>query len=145
MFQFRANVEDSCPVLNQYCVFDMDSWNHLNATIKMIVAIPFKHKTLKQCCFIVGLASGIVIQHRVNRETNQFVYWTVDTLNAIPFDRLYLKVQKLSGDFWKSKVWSPKFQFRMAEKNSYAKFQSICTNKNNPTKFKMAATKTLRT
>ena len=46
------------------------------------------------------------------------------TLNAIPFDKqiyIYLKGQKLSGD-------------------SYAKFQSICHNKNNPTKFKMAAT-----
>ena len=69
------------------------------------------------------------------------------TLNAIPFDKqiyIYLKVQKLSGDFWhlESEVRSLKFQFRMAAKNSYAKFLSICHNKNNPTKFKMAATKT---
>ena len=43
------------------------------------------------------------------------------TLNAIPFDKqiyIYLKVQKLSGDFWnlKSEVRRLKFQFRMAAK-----------------------------
>ena len=45
------------------------------------------------------------------------------TLNAIPFDKqiyIYLKVQKLSWDFWnlKSEVRSlkSKFQFRMAAK-----------------------------
>ena len=72
------------------------------------------------------------------------------TLNAIPFDKqiyIYLQVQKLSGDFWnlKSEVRSLKFQFRMAAKTSYAKFQAICHSKNNPTKFKMAATKTHKT
>ena len=35
------------------------------------------------------------------------------TQNTIPFDKqiyIYLKVQKLSGDFWtlKFKIWSPK-------------------------------------
>ena len=45
------------------------------------------------------------------------------TLNAIPFDKqiyIYLKLQKLSGDFWnlKSKVRSLKLQFKMAAKNS---------------------------
>ena len=34
MFQFRASVADSGPVLKQYCVFGMHSWNLLNATIK---------------------------------------------------------------------------------------------------------------
>ena len=43
------------------------------------------------------------------------------TLNAIPFDKqiyIYLKLQKLSGDFWnlKPEVRSPKLQFRMAAK-----------------------------
>ena len=38
-------------------------WNLSNATNKLTVAIPFKHKTLNQCCFNVGLASRIVIQH----------------------------------------------------------------------------------
>ena len=43
------------------------------------------------------------------------------TLNAIPFDKqicIYLKVQKLSCDFWnlKFEVRSLKFQFRMAAK-----------------------------
>ena len=43
------------------------------------------------------------------------------TLNAIPFDKqiyIYLKLQKLSGDFWnlKPEVWSLKLQFRMAAK-----------------------------
>ena len=43
------------------------------------------------------------------------------TLNAIPFDKqiyIYLKVQKLRGDFWnlKSEVRSLKFQFSMAAK-----------------------------
>ena len=43
------------------------------------------------------------------------------TLNAIPFDKqryIYLKVPKLSGDFWnlKSEVRSLKFQFGMAAK-----------------------------
>ena len=69
------------------------------------------------------------------------------TLNAIPFDKqiyIYLKVQKLREDLWNLKFEgrSLKFQLRMAAKNSYAKFQSICHDKNNPTKFKMAATKT---
>ena len=41
MFQFRASVADSGPVINQYCVFGMDSWNLLNATIKTTVAILF--------------------------------------------------------------------------------------------------------
>ena len=30
MFKCRANVADSGPVLNKYCVFDMDSRNRLN-------------------------------------------------------------------------------------------------------------------
>ena len=43
------------------------------------------------------------------------------TLDAILFDKqiyIYLKVQKLSGDFWnlKSEVRSLKFRFRMAAK-----------------------------
>ena len=44
------------------------------------------------------------------------------TLNAIPFDKqiyIYLKLQKLSGDFWKlqpEEVRSLKLQFRMAAK-----------------------------
>ena len=62
MFQFRDSVADSGPVLNQYCVFGMDSWNFLDATIKITITILFKHKKLNQCCFNVGLASGIVIQ-----------------------------------------------------------------------------------
>ena len=37
MFKFRNSVADSWPVLNQYCVFGMDSWNLLNATIKITV------------------------------------------------------------------------------------------------------------
>ena len=44
MFQFR--VADSGPALNQYCVFGIDSWNLLNATIKITVAILFKHRTI---------------------------------------------------------------------------------------------------
>ena len=73
--------------------------------------------------------------------------YVLGTLNAIPFDKqiyIYLQVQKLSGDFWnlKSEVWSLKLQFRMSAKNSYAKFHSICHSKNNPTKLKLAATKT---
>ena len=56
MFQFRASVADSVSVLNQYCVFGMDSWKLLNATIKIAVAILCKHKTLDQCCFKVGFS-----------------------------------------------------------------------------------------
>ena len=73
MFQSRASVADSGPVLNQYCVFAKDSLDLLNATLKIPVAILFKHKTLNECCFNVGLASRIVIQHHVNRETSQCV------------------------------------------------------------------------
>ena len=90
MFQFRASVADSGPILNQYCVFGMDSWNLLNAKIKITVAILFKHKTLNQCCFNVGLASRIV-----NRDTSQWMC-VLGTLNAIPFDKqiyIYLQVQ----------------------------------------------------
>ena len=57
MFQFRASVADSGPVLKEYCVIGMDSKN-----LKIKVAILFKHETLNQCCFSVGLESGIVIQ-----------------------------------------------------------------------------------
>ena len=43
------------------------------------------------------------------------------TLNAIPFDKqiyIYLKLQKLSGDFWnlKPEVRSLELQFRLAAK-----------------------------
>ena len=43
------------------------------------------------------------------------------TLNAIPFDKqiyIYLKLQKLSGDFWnlQPEVRGLKLQFRMAAK-----------------------------
>ena len=43
------------------------------------------------------------------------------TLNAIPFDKqiyIYLKLQKLNGEFWnfKPEVRSLKLQFRMAAK-----------------------------
>ena len=73
------------------------------------------------------------------------------TLNVIPFDKqiyIYLILQKLSGDFrnLKPEVRSLKLQFIMAAKKlQYAKFQSICHNKNNPTKLKMATTKTHKT
>ena len=72
------------------------------------------------------------------------------TLNAIPFDKQiysYLKLQKLSGDFWNLKpvVRGLKLQFRMAAKKLIGKFQSICHSKNSPTKFKMATTKTHKT
>ena len=67
MFQCRASVADSAPVLNQYCVFGMDSRNVLNARLENLnnstVAIPFKHKMLTQCCLIVGPASQTMIQH----------------------------------------------------------------------------------
>ena len=36
-----------------------------HATIKITVAILFKHKTLNQCCVNVGLASGIIIRRKV--------------------------------------------------------------------------------
>ena len=62
MYQSRASVAGSVPVLNQYYVVGVDSLNLLNATIQITVAILFKHKTLNQCCFIVGLALRIVIQ-----------------------------------------------------------------------------------
>ena len=77
--------------------------------------------------------------------------FVLGTLNAIPFDKqifIYLKVQKLSGDFWnlKSEVWILKLQFRMAAEKLICEIpiQSICHNKNNPTKFKMAATKLIK-
>ena len=46
----------------------------------------------------------------------------LSTLNAIPFDKqiyIYLKLQKLSGEFWKLKpeVRSLELQLRMAAKN----------------------------
>ena len=41
MFYFLASVADSGPVLNQYCVLGMDSWNPI-----ITVAILFKHKML---------------------------------------------------------------------------------------------------
>ena len=68
--------------------------------------------------------------------------YVLGTLNAIPFDKpiyIYLKVQKLSGDFWniKSEVWNSSLngcqKTHMRNSN-----QSV---KNNPTKFEMAATK----
>ena len=39
MFQFRASVAYSCPELNQYCVFAMDSSKLLNAINKITVSI----------------------------------------------------------------------------------------------------------
>ena len=40
MFQFRVLIQGQRgPVLNQYCVYRMDSWNLLNATIKITVSI----------------------------------------------------------------------------------------------------------
>ena len=73
------------------------------------------------------------------------------TLNAIPFDRqiyIYLKMQKLSGDFGnlKSEVWSLKFQLaEWLTKNSYAEFQSICHNKNNSNNIQNGSQKTHKT
>ena len=51
MFQFRASIADSGPVLNQWCIFGKDSWNLLNAKIKITVAILFKHKTMNVLMF----------------------------------------------------------------------------------------------
>ena len=56
----------------------------LHQTIKITVAIPFKHKMLSHRCLSVGLESQTVIQHKVNRETNQCL---LDTLNTISFDK----------------------------------------------------------
>ena len=88
MFQFRASVADSGPVLNQYCVFGMNSWNLWNVTIKVTVwaSVADSDTTLSQ-----------------QRDKSMCV---LGTLNAIPFDKqiyIYLKVQQLSGDFWNLK------------------------------------------
>ena len=69
-------------------------------------------------------------------------------LDVIPFDKqiyIYLKLQKLSGDFWNLKPEVRNYSSEWLPKNLYAKFQSICHNKNNPTKFNMATTKTHKT
>ena len=39
MFQFQASIADSGPVLSHYCISGMDSWNLLNPTIQITVAI----------------------------------------------------------------------------------------------------------
>ena len=81
---------------NQYCVFGMDSCNLSNAAIKITVAILFKHKTLTQCCFSVADRDTPL---NYQRDKSMCV---LCTLNAIPFDKqiyIYLKLQKLSGDF----------------------------------------------
>ena len=51
------------PNIEQISYIWYEQLKPLNATIKITVAIQFKHKTLNQCCFNVGLAAGIVIQH----------------------------------------------------------------------------------
>ena len=56
----------------------------LNLTIKITVAIPFKHKTSTQSCFNVGLTSQTMIQQRDKS------ICVLGTLNTIPFDKQYL-------------------------------------------------------
>ena len=99
------------PVLNQYCVFGMDSWNLLNATIKITVAILFKHRMLNQCCFNVGLASRIVIQPEVNRETSRCVYWALWMRFHLTNRYIYIylfKSEKAQWGLLKFEVWSSK-------------------------------------
>ena len=71
------------------------------------------------------------------------------TLKTISFDKqiyIYLKVQKLSVDFWSLKIWILKYEVQ-SQKNSNSKwlprnpstkFQSLCHNKNNRTKIKIS-------
>ena len=72
------------------------------------------------------------------------------TLNAIPFEEqiyIYLKLQKLSGDFWnlQREVRSLKFQLRMAAKKTHTQNsnQSVIIKK--PNQIKNATTKTHKT
>ena len=58
-----------------YLVWTVETFQMLQ--LKITVAILFKHETLNQCCFDVGLASRIVIQPWVNRDTCQCVHWAL--------------------------------------------------------------------
>ena len=75
-------------------------YGQLKPTIKITVAILFKHKTLNQCCFNVGLASAD--SNTTLSQQRDKSMCVLGTLNAIPFDKqiyIYLQVQKLNGDF----------------------------------------------
>ena len=70
-------------------------------------------------------------------------------LNVLSFEKqiyIYIKVQKLSGNICSVKfevqVLNSEIQFKMAAKKAI--FQSICPNKNNLTKFKIASKKLLK-
>ena len=68
----------------------------LNTTIKISIAIPFKHKTLFKCW-----ASVADIDTALSQQGDKSLC-VLGTLNTIPFDKqiyIYLKVQKPSGDF----------------------------------------------
>ena len=51
MFQFRASVADGGPVLNQYCVFGMDSLYLSNATIKKTSCHSFQAQNIESMLF----------------------------------------------------------------------------------------------
>ena len=56
-----------------------------------------KHETSIQSCLNAGPVSQAVIQHSANKSCNVF---TGGPLNVFPFHKqIYIKVQKLSGDF----------------------------------------------
>ena len=93
--------------------------------LHLTIAIPFIHKTSDQCCFNVGPASQTVIQHSVNRETSQCIYWAFSMrshftnryisicllghLHVFPFHKqiyICIKVQKLSGDLLFARTYS---------------------------------------
>ena len=96
MFQFRASVADSGPILNQYCLYGMDSWNLLNATIKITVAINKVESMLFKCWASIADSITTLSQQRYKSMC------VLGTLTAIPFDKqiyIYLKMLKLSGDF----------------------------------------------
>ena len=54
MFQFWDSIADGGPVLTQYCVFGIDSWNLSNATKKITVAILFKRKRWNNVVLMLG-------------------------------------------------------------------------------------------
>ena len=77
----------------------------LHLTIKITVAIPFKHQTLIQCCFNVGLASQTMMQiyksteRQVNVCTGHSEYDSIRQTNIYLFKSTKLRSSKSEVEF----------------------------------------------
>ena len=142
MFQYGARVNIGCLILT------VEAFKMLHFKIELTVVILSNTKRWPNVFFILDLFRR---QWYSIKPTESQVNVFTGMCFVDKQIYIYLKIQKLSGDFWSrkfevwssnSEVWSLRLQFKMAAKKPTCKILVHLSYENNPAKFKKAAKKT---